>query len=244
MRARSRRGGCRYGVGSSQRPRVRWRGRIQLVFQDPFSSLDPRLSVAQALGEVLKVHRLADRAGRPASRRVRGAARDGRPRRPASPAATRTNSRAVRRAGRHRPCARWSRAPAGARRGGLGARRLGTRAGHGPPAASSAIGLAMMFISHDLAMVREISQRHLGHVPRAGRRGRADREELDGPAPPLHPGARGRRADPRPGAERSARPRRASSVFYRRRPSPSCGCPYHPRCPLVEEHLPPRSSRP
>jgi len=30
--------------------------RIQLVFQDPFSSLDPRLPVERALGEVLKVH--------------------------------------------------------------------------------------------------------------------------------------------------------------------------------------------
>ncbi len=38
--------------------------RIQLVFQDPFSSLDPRLTVERALGEVLKVHHLADRDGR------------------------------------------------------------------------------------------------------------------------------------------------------------------------------------
>ncbi len=38
--------------------------RIQLVFQDPFSSLDPRLTVERALGEVLKVHRLAERSGR------------------------------------------------------------------------------------------------------------------------------------------------------------------------------------
>ncbi len=32
---------------------------IQLVFQDPFSSLNPRLTVAAAIGEVLKVHGLA-----------------------------------------------------------------------------------------------------------------------------------------------------------------------------------------
>ena len=38
---------------------------IQLVFQDPFSSLDPRLTVERALGEVLKVHGLAERDGRP-----------------------------------------------------------------------------------------------------------------------------------------------------------------------------------
>ena len=32
---------------------------IQLVFQDPFSSLNPRMTVDAAIGEVLKVHRLA-----------------------------------------------------------------------------------------------------------------------------------------------------------------------------------------
>jgi oligopeptide/dipeptide ABC transporter ATP-binding protein len=34
---------------------------IQLVFQDPYSSLDPRISVAKAIGEVLRVHGLAPR---------------------------------------------------------------------------------------------------------------------------------------------------------------------------------------
>ena len=38
---------------------------VQLVFQDPFSSLNPRLTVGSAIGEVLKVHRVAgDRGGR------------------------------------------------------------------------------------------------------------------------------------------------------------------------------------
>jgi microcin C transport system ATP-binding protein len=32
---------------------------MQAVFQDPFSSLSPRLSVAQIVEEGLKVHRLA-----------------------------------------------------------------------------------------------------------------------------------------------------------------------------------------
>ena len=35
------------------------RRRIQLVFQDPHSALNPRMSVADTLGEVLRVHRLA-----------------------------------------------------------------------------------------------------------------------------------------------------------------------------------------
>ena len=51
----------RAGSTSERRALAR---RIQLVFQDPFSSLDPRLTVERALGEVLKVHHLADRDGR------------------------------------------------------------------------------------------------------------------------------------------------------------------------------------
>jgi oligopeptide/dipeptide ABC transporter ATP-binding protein len=44
------------------------RRRAQIVFQDPFGSLNPRLTVGNALREVLKVHRLA--AGAAARKRV------------------------------------------------------------------------------------------------------------------------------------------------------------------------------
>ncbi len=53
----------------STRERQSLARRIQLVFQDPFSSLDPRLTVESALGEVLKVHR-ARRPGRTGRRRI------------------------------------------------------------------------------------------------------------------------------------------------------------------------------
>jgi peptide/nickel transport system ATP-binding protein len=48
----------------------RSRRRIQVVFQDPYSSLNPRLTVGSALREVLLVHRLAPRDQVP--RRVEG----------------------------------------------------------------------------------------------------------------------------------------------------------------------------
>ena len=35
--------------------------RIQIVFQDPYSSLNPRLTVGQCLGELLRVHHLVPR---------------------------------------------------------------------------------------------------------------------------------------------------------------------------------------
>ena len=41
------------------------RRQFQMIFQDPFSSLDPRLTVGESIGEALDIHRLAaDRAAR------------------------------------------------------------------------------------------------------------------------------------------------------------------------------------
>ena len=53
-------------VGRSARETRELRKRIQVVFQDPFSSLNPTMTVGQTLGEVLKVHRLGRPADRPA----------------------------------------------------------------------------------------------------------------------------------------------------------------------------------
>src|SRR5258708_9131626 len=43
------------------------RRHIQGVFQDPYSSLNPTMTVGQSLAEVLKVHKIADRRERPAA---------------------------------------------------------------------------------------------------------------------------------------------------------------------------------
>src|SRR4051794_11323118 len=48
------------GQAGGRRARKALRRRISLVFQDPFSSLDPRAPVGAAVGEPLTVHRLVD----------------------------------------------------------------------------------------------------------------------------------------------------------------------------------------
>lgn len=41
------------------------RRQMQMVFQDPFASLDPRMTVEAIIGEALSIHKLASRAERP-----------------------------------------------------------------------------------------------------------------------------------------------------------------------------------
>ncbi len=38
------------------------RRQLQMIFQDPYSSLDPRMTAAQSIGEALEIHRLAGNA--------------------------------------------------------------------------------------------------------------------------------------------------------------------------------------
>ena len=49
-------------TGSALKP---YRRRMQIIFQDPFASLDPRLPIADSIGEGLRIHRI----GTPAQRR-------------------------------------------------------------------------------------------------------------------------------------------------------------------------------
>ncbi|RDD95282.1 ATP-binding cassette domain-containing protein [Paracoccus pantotrophus] len=51
-------------VGLSRRALRPWRPRIQMIFQDPFSSLNPRATVARILEEPLIVHRRGNAAER------------------------------------------------------------------------------------------------------------------------------------------------------------------------------------
>ena len=66
-----RRRGARRGAGACPAKRTAAdRRRVQMIFQDPYSSLNPRMTVRQALAELLRVHQLVPRD----RRRTRAAA--------------------------------------------------------------------------------------------------------------------------------------------------------------------------
>ena len=207
--SRPRAGSCSTGRtsrSSSENELRPLRRRMQMVFQDPFASLNPRHSVGRIVGEPLRAHGLASR------REVGGAGCASCSRssvcRPTPP--TRYPHEFSRRpAPAHRPRAR-ARAQPGLRRrrrAGVGARRLDPGADHQPARGRcrSEFELTYLFIAHDLAVVRHISDRiavmYLGWIVEVSP---AD-ELYEQPAAPVHDLAALGRADPRPGGRAAAR---------------------------------------
>lgn len=218
----------------------RRRRRFQMVFQDPYGSLDPRQRVGSAVGEPLQVHESAlSRAQR--AERVRGLLdMVGLP-----PEMT----------------ARWPHELSGGQRQRVGiARALAA----GPellvadePVTAldvtirgqilslledlrQRLGLALLLIAHDLAAVERLADRvavmYLGRIVEV-----APRAELF--SRPLHPYTVSLlSAVPRPEPGR----RRSRIVLGGEPPSPLApppGCPFHPRCPIAgprcAEEVPP-----
>jgi oligopeptide/dipeptide ABC transporter ATP-binding protein len=221
-------------AGRTQAPAVTLARRIQLVFQDPFSSLNPRLTVMAALSEVLAVHKIV--SGR-SERRARVesllamvalAPRFG-DRYPHELSGGQAQRVAIARALAVEPRALVLDEPTSALDVSVRAEvmNLLTRL-------QDELSLSYVFISHDLAMVRHISDvisvMYLGKVVESG-----PYQEVLGA--PLHPYTRAlAEAVPLPDPELEASRRKAATgeapaLFA----EPKQGCPYSPRCPLAEE---------
>ncbi|HXV22727.1 MAG TPA: ABC transporter ATP-binding protein [Alphaproteobacteria bacterium] len=207
------------------------RRRLQMVFQDPFSSLNPRMSVEQTLAEVLRFHQMCSE--------------------PQVPARVRELLSLV---GLGSELAqRWPRALSGGQRQRVGlARALALAPSFlvldEPIAALDVsiqaqilnllqdlrlrLGLTMLFIAHDLSVVRHVSTRvavmYLGRIVEIGR----TEEVFEHPAHPYTQSLV--KSIPRVVPQRRRRKPGLSGEV----PSPlniPSGCRFHPRCAKAQD---------
>ena len=204
----------------------RMRRRMQIVFQDPDGSLDPRQSIGRAVREGLEVHRLA--RGAEADRRVGALLEEvGLPagtaaRFPHEFSGGQRQRAAIARALAVEPEFLVCDEPVSALDVSVQAQVLNLLAD-----LQARRGLSYLFISHDLAVVRHIAPRvavmYLGRIVEQGPTDRIYRR-------PLHPYTQALLTavpvpDPGKGRQRIVLAGDPPSPVH-----PPSGCPFHPRC--------------
>jgi oligopeptide/dipeptide ABC transporter ATP-binding protein len=214
----------------SQKRTTEDRRAIQMVFQDPYSSLNPRMTVRQVLSELLKFHRLVP-PDRLEERCVELMALVGLPKDaldglPNQFSGGQRQRIAIARALAVEPRVIIADEPVSALDVSVQATILRLFEDLG-----ARLGLTILFISHNLAVVRHLSRSvvvmYLGRIVEQG-----ERESVF--VDPRHPYTRALlRAAPRLYQTDLARP-----AVKGEPPSPidiPCGCSFHPRCPRAEK---------
>ncbi|MGE0449509.1 MAG: ABC transporter ATP-binding protein [Vicinamibacterales bacterium] len=214
----------------SRRAMRPYRADIQMIFQDPYASLNPRKTVAQIVGEPLRIHgRVANRAERVAwllskvglspeqANRYPHEFSGGQRQRIGIARALATNPRLV-----------IADEPVSALDVSVQAQVINLLQD-----LQEEFGLSYLFIAHDLSVVRHISTRiavmYLGHIVEMG-----DAETIY--HSPLHPYSRVLLASaprPDPNGRRQRKAHVTGDV-----PSPMnkpSGCPFRTRCPIARE---------
>jgi oligopeptide transport system ATP-binding protein len=203
------------------------RRRAQIVFQDPFASLNPRMTVGDVIREVLTVHKLAK--GRAAESRVRellqivGLSPAHAERYPHEFSGGQRQRIGIARALSVEPDFIVCDEPVSALDVSVQAQVLNLL-----EELQDTLGLAYLFIAHDLSVVEHVSDRiavmYLGRIVEMG----AAREVIHDPRHPYTRALLSAVPVAEPGAARER------IVLQGDMPSPSnppSGCPFHPRCP-------------
>lgn len=206
------------------------RKRMQIIFQDPYSSLNPRMTVQSMLTEAMATHGLHDRA----TRRDRvmellelvGLSREAADRYPHEFSGGQRQRIGVARALAVEPDLIVADEPVSALDVSIQAQVVNLLKD-----LQERLGIAYLFIGHDLSVVQHISHRvavmYLGRIVETG-----PVEEIF--AHPAHPYTKALlSAVPRPEPGR----KRTNQVLQGDVPSPlnpPSGCAFHPRCPEAE----------
>jgi peptide/nickel transport system ATP-binding protein/oligopeptide transport system ATP-binding protein len=202
---------------------------VQMIFQDPYSSLNPRLTVGEAVREPLDIHRLGSTAER--STRVDelfeavGLSSQAQNRYPHEFSGGQRQRVGVARSLALRPRVIVADEPVSALDVSVQGQVLNLLV-----ELQRELGLTYLFISHDLSVVEYLSERvavmYLGRIVEIG-----DRTSIY--AAPAHPYTRALLesvpiADPRRRRERVPVQGETPSAV-----NPPSGCAFHPRCPFA-----------
>jgi oligopeptide/dipeptide ABC transporter ATP-binding protein len=208
------------------------RRRVQMVFQDPYASLNPRLQVGDAIGEALDIHKLVRSRGEKRERVATlldkvGLGAEAMARYPHEFSGGQRQRIGIARAIAAGPKLVIADEPVSALDVSIQSQILNLLA-----LLRDRLALSLLFISHDLAVIRYISERvavmYLGQLVEVGDAAAIYEE-------PAHPYTQALlSAIPQPDPDR----RRKRIVLAGDVPSPEHppgGCPFHPRCPQAME---------